>query len=119
MTLSPKRLYVTESLPRSDDHSESTLAFYFFRYENMSMEPLKPEQKRSVLANNPEAQPGDLEEYQRLLSLRFAEDPDQEVPAAPPAGQVQSPSALREARIQELHRKLFKSAADTAATAQH
>ena len=84
----------------------------------MIIEPLRPEQKKSVLANNPEAQPEDLEEYERLLSLRFAEDPDQEVPASPVAEQAPSARARREARIQELHRKLFKSASETATSAQ-
>lgn len=63
------------------------------------MEPLRPEFKKSVLANNVEAQPGDLEEYERLLSLRFTEDPDQEVPASPVAEQSQSLRQQREARI--------------------
>ena len=40
------------------------------------MQPLKPEHKRSILENNPEAQAGDIEEYERLISMRFAEDPD-------------------------------------------
>jgi hypothetical protein len=94
------------------------IAFEFFRYENMDMEPLKPEFKKSVLADNPEAQPGDLEEYERLLPLRFTEDPDQEVPASPVAEQSQSLRQQREERIQELHQKLFKSAAETATSVQ-
>jgi hypothetical protein len=75
------------------------------------MEPLKPEQKKSILANNPEAQPEDLEEYERLLAQRFTEDPDEESAASPVAsGQPQSASQKREARIKELYQKLFKPA---------
>ena len=39
------------------------------------MEPLKPETKQQILANNPQAAPEDLEEYERLLSQRFTVDP--------------------------------------------
>ena len=74
------------------------------------MEPLKPEQKRSVLENSPQAQPSDLEEYERLLSLRFADDPDQQPVAAPDAGETDV-RPQREDRIKELHRKLFGSVA--------
>lgn len=81
------------------------------------MEPLKPELKKSILANNPQAEPKDIEEYERLLSLRFTEDPDQEIPAAPVKGEAQTAREQREARIKELRQKLFKSAAETAAAA--
>jgi hypothetical protein len=85
------------------------------------MQPLKPEEERAILENSPQAEPGDLQEYQRLLSLRFTEDPDQE-PAAAPSGVVArtltaDSRANRELRIQELHRKLFGSAANKAASA--
>ena len=74
-----------------------------------NMQPMKPEQKRSVLENSPQAQPSDLEEYERLLSLRFTEDPDQQ-PAASPGEQGETGAHLeRENRIKELHRKLFTS----------
>jgi hypothetical protein len=82
----------------------------------MGIEPLKPELKKSILANNPQADPRDLEEYERLLSLRFTEDPDQELAASPVAEQSGSLRERREARIQELHQRLFKSAAETAAS---
>ena len=72
------------------------------------MQPLKPEQKRSALENSPQAEPGDIEEYERLLSLRFAEDPDQR-PAAAPNESGGDPHLKREARIKELHEKLFGS----------
>jgi len=67
------------------------------------MEPMKPQEKERVLAENPQAEPGDLEEYERLLSLRFASDPD--VPAAPEA--VADAHSIEE-RLAELHRKLFQ-----------
>lgn len=73
------------------------------------MEPLKPEQKRSVLENNPQAQPSDLEEYERLLSLRFTEDPDRQ-PAASTEEGADGDHAQREARIKELYQKLFAPA---------
>jgi hypothetical protein len=80
------------------------------------MQPLKPEQKRTILENSPQAQPGDVQEYERLLSLRFTEDPDQQ-PAAAPAGLVERmvrPDSReeRELRIKELHQKLFGSNAE-------
>ncbi len=76
------------------------------------MEPLKPEQKRSALENNSQAQPSDLEEYERLLSLRFAEDPDRRPAASTEKGAegADDAHAQREARIKELHQKLFAPA---------
>lgn len=73
------------------------------------MQPLKPEEKRSVLENRPQAQPSDLEEYERLLSLRFTQDPD-EKPAASPQ-ESKGEDVGREARIKQLYRKLFTSVA--------
>lgn len=67
------------------------------------MEPMKPEEKTRLLAENPQAEPGDIEEYERLLSMRFATDPD--VPAAP---SVQREAESIEQRLAELHRKLFQ-----------
>jgi hypothetical protein len=77
------------------------------------MQPLKPNEERSVLENNPQAQPSDLEEYERLLSLRFTEDPDQRPAASPHEGEAEVDLG-REARIQQLHRKLFSSATASA-----
>jgi hypothetical protein len=67
------------------------------------MEPMKPQEKARVLAENPQAEPGDVEEYERLLSLRFAADPD--VAAAPEAA---ADGESIEERLVELHRKLFQ-----------
>jgi hypothetical protein len=73
------------------------------------MQPMKPERKAALLANRPEAQPADIEEYERLLSLRFTEDPDAQ-PTMAPTLRAAVPGSNREARISELHRKLFGSA---------
>lgn len=40
------------------------------------MEPLKPVTKENILALRPEADPADIEEYERLLAERFTVDPD-------------------------------------------
>lgn len=66
------------------------------------MEPMKPDAKKRILEENPEAQPGDLEEYELLLSQRFTVDPD--LAAAP--GDESGPDQV-EARLEHLHRKLF------------
>ena len=61
------------------------------------MEPMKPETKARILGENPEVQPAEIEEYERLLSRRFTIGPD-------------LPSNARdeiESRLAELHRKLF------------
>jgi hypothetical protein len=68
------------------------------------MEPLKPVTKQQILQNRPQANPADLEEYERLLADRFTEDPD--LPRSPAARQV---AADREKRLQELYLKLFGS----------
>ena len=65
------------------------------------MEPLKPEVKRFILENNPQASPEDMEEYERLLSERFTRDPD--VAAAPRAEAFSD----REERLNQLYQKLF------------
>ena len=65
------------------------------------MEPLKPVDKKQILESNPAAEPGDIEEYERLLSQRFTVDPD--LPTEPGLVSVDS----RETRLRELHQKLF------------
>jgi hypothetical protein len=68
----------------------------------INMEPLKPETKANILAMKPEADPADIEEYERLLAERFNEDPN--LPAGPQAlGAVDE----RQDRLAELYRKLF------------
>jgi hypothetical protein len=66
------------------------------------MEPLKPENKARILRENPQAQPGDIEEYEHLLSQRFTIDPG----AGSAPGQP-SPAEKIESRLADLHRKLF------------
>ena len=68
------------------------------------MEPMKPEVKDNLLQNNPQADPQDLEEYERLLSERFTVDPD--VAKAPESFDADN---ARENRLRELHQKLFVS----------
>jgi hypothetical protein len=62
------------------------------------MEPLKPDEKQHILATRPEAEPADIEEYERLLAERFARDPSQ-----PPHPSLQA----RDARLRQLYIKLF------------
>ena len=66
------------------------------------MEPLKPETKRQILQERPQASPADIEEYERLLAERFAEDPD--LPKSPIAART---VADRERRLGQLYKKLF------------
>lgn len=66
------------------------------------MEPMKPDLKKNVLAANPQAAPEEIEEYERLLSLRYAQDPDSA--AEPPS--AASPETI-EARLAQLYKKLF------------
>lgn len=71
------------------------------------MQPLKPEEKRVILENNPQAAPEDIVEYERLLSDRFTEDPDVGPVPAPAAQAKQAAAASREQRLKELYQKLF------------
>lgn len=66
------------------------------------MEPMKPDLKARILEENPQAQPGDVEEYELLLSRRFTIDPD--LPTVP--GE-ESEAERIESRLAELHQKLF------------
>jgi len=66
------------------------------------MEPLKPETKKLILDTNPNAAPEDIEEYERLLAERFTVDPD--LPKSPEHAILHE---AREARLAELHKKLF------------
>jgi len=73
------------------------------------MEPLKPDTKRSILQSNPQADPADIEEYERLLAEQFTVDPS--LQAAPMSAATISVQQARDARLAELHRKLFPAAA--------
>ena len=68
------------------------------------MQPLKPDDKKAILNNNPAADAVDLLEYEKLLSRRFTMDPDQPVPAQDSPGGAQ-PSL--EQQLKRLHDKLF------------
>jgi len=68
------------------------------------MQPLKPEDKKAALENNPNAAPEDLQEYERLLALRFTRDPSNPGNAAPFAAGTEDDL---EERLKALHRKLF------------
>lgn len=76
------------------------------------MEPLKPELKARILELRADVSRVEIEEYERLLSLRFVTDPDAP-PLAPPAGPkgaglapVPAAEARRD-RLAFLHHKLF------------
>jgi len=73
------------------------------------MEPLKPEEKRAILKNRPNAQPEDIEEYERLLSVRFTEDPDFGRAKVKTEDNILtlSPQNSLEERLAQLHAKLF------------
>lgn len=66
------------------------------------MEPLSPAAKRRILQTRPKARPADIEEYERLLAERFAEDPERTKSATATLAAVG-----REKRLRELHTKLF------------
>ena len=68
------------------------------------MEPLKPEEKDAILANNPQASPAEVEEYEQLLAARFTRDPS----LAPQPG-PKAASETGESRLDELYRKLFRA----------
>jgi nucleoid-associated protein YgaU len=73
------------------------------------MQPLKPSEKQSILENQPNAQPADVEEYERLLSRRFATDPDFAPAEAPTAEAMITKGSFEQSedRIAELHTKLY------------
>jgi len=66
------------------------------------MEPLKPETKKRILKERPQASAEDIEEYERLLAERFTEDPN--LPKSPTLAQA---ATKREKRLEQLYKKLF------------
>jgi hypothetical protein len=66
------------------------------------MEPLKPQIKEKILDAIPDANPEEIQEYERLLAERFTVDPD--LATAPDALDAHD---AREKRLEELHKKLF------------
>jgi hypothetical protein len=71
------------------------------------MQPLKPEDRKAALENNPQASPEDLHEYERLLALRFTRDPLAEQ-AQPTATEAEVRDDVEE-RLKALHKKLFST----------
>jgi hypothetical protein len=76
------------------------------------MQPLKPEERKNIRQEHPQAAPGDLERYEQLLSQRFAIDPDRPQSAPERAEEsladTESASAQSiEAELRELHQRLF------------
>ena len=72
--------------------------------------PVKPEVRDSLLQNNPQAAPQDIDEYERLLAERFTIDPDLSPEPAPTAG-----GTNQEERLRELYQKLFPAEAGSPA----
>lgn len=68
------------------------------------MEPLKPEVRKWILDEHPQASPEDIDEYERLLAQRFTVDPD--LPAAP--AEISGVDD-DEKRLAELYDKLFST----------
>jgi len=66
------------------------------------MEPLKPVVKNDILQSRPNVTHQDIEEYERLLAQRFTIDPQAQKTFEQSAGDT-----ARNARIKELHEKLF------------
>jgi hypothetical protein len=74
------------------------------------MQPLKPEEREKIRKEHPQAAPGDLEQYERLLSQRFTVDPDSPQPA-PAKDEVSSATVSSddiEEELEKLHRRIFK-----------
>ena len=63
------------------------------------MEPRKPADRQAILKANPYATAADLDEYERLLSKRYAKDPS--------AKTVYAARDPDEVRLQELTKKIF------------
>jgi hypothetical protein len=68
----------------------------------MTMTPLKPEVVERVLQERPNVTREDISEYERLVAARFAVNPHV---APTPAARTALQSS--EARIRELHAKIF------------
>ncbi|SPF47924.1 hypothetical protein SBA4_3810005 [Candidatus Sulfopaludibacter sp. SbA4] len=74
------------------------------------MEPVRPDVRRAILDANPQASRADMEEYERLLSLRFTRDPDAPRPSLAPRNGAESQADIEE-RLSQLHEKLFPARA--------
>ena len=65
------------------------------------MEPIRPELRERILTADPTAE-NDIQEYERLLSLRFTRDPDFQAPQPEALDAVDD----RSERLRELRRRL-------------
>jgi hypothetical protein len=75
-----------------------------FHVKEKNMEPIKPEVRKRILDDHPQASPEDIDEYERLLSQRFEVDPD--LPMAPALSNQRDAD---EERLAELYDKLFSN----------
>ena len=66
------------------------------------MEAMKPEAKRAILENRPQASSAEIDEYEKLLAERFSEDP-----GLPESQAVAQNAVYREKRLRELREKLY------------
>lgn len=73
------------------------------------MTPLSREERDAIIRAHPSAAPGaieaDLDEYEALVAARFAVDPS--IPVIRTLGAAPGPEDRAQARLEELHRKLF------------
>ena len=67
------------------------------------MEPLKPKEKLEIMQRGESTDAAEVEEYEKLLSQRFATDPDAPVPESAQQGAQDDRSRLR-----ELYKKFAK-----------
>jgi hypothetical protein len=78
------------------------------------MQPLNPDERQALRRDHPHAAPEDLDRYELLLSMRFAQDPDS--PQGGPEAHNVGPTIEQE--LQELHRRIFGTPSDTSATTE-
>jgi hypothetical protein len=78
------------------------------------MTPLTREEREAIARSHPDAEPGeiahDIDEYEALIALRFAQDPSKAPAAEPEARRALRRGGERrgaESRLLELHDKLF------------
>ena len=73
------------------------------------MSPLTKEEREAILRSHPNAEPGtinnDIDEYESLVAMRFAQDPSR----APAAQPLVRGSMNAKSRLAELHEKLFEN----------
>jgi hypothetical protein len=70
------------------------------------MRPLRPEERAEILALHPDATEQDLEEFEALLSERFAR-PEEDEREGPERMAATAQAKQAEARLEAMQRKLF------------